>query len=393
MTVTLPASPVLLIGGGLVSAAATLLYLLVRLGRLLVTRLRRDPVLVIIMEAIGLIGVVGWIQSFISLRALALIAAEPEWEADIWPAVLDTFALAMGLAALRARALKRQDAHADWLAGIYSALAVIGNLGTALVVLQSEGQTNWLIVTVTICVRGLAPLTMLVGFHWLMHELGKSDPEPEPAPQYEALPPVVVTTVEEAVLVATTRGVVAPQGPVAALLAAHYPDALSPAPQVGGPRPDEPLPRQGDEVRDEAPDEAPLITVTRRLTSDEPQQTPQPDDVPDEDQLVTVTRRGAPARRAEAPQREEPGARQEDEPERTLVVLRRTTTTSGEAPDSRAVRMARLLLREPGLSNVKLAARLKFSASTADRLRPAANRELARLQAEAAEQEGQPAEA
>jgi hypothetical protein len=55
------------------------------------------------IEGIAAIGAIGWLQSYVSLHALALRSHEPGWEAATWPAVLDVFALVMGLAAVRAR--------------------------------------------------------------------------------------------------------------------------------------------------------------------------------------------------------------------------------------------------------------------------------------------------
>src|SRR5262249_41565894 len=69
---------------------------------------------------------IGWLQSYVSLRALALRGHEPGWEAATWPAVLDVFALVMGLAAVRARRERQPDRYAEVLVSVYSLAAIAG---------------------------------------------------------------------------------------------------------------------------------------------------------------------------------------------------------------------------------------------------------------------------
>jgi hypothetical protein len=374
MTVTVPASPVLILAGVIAAAAVVLLYWCIQLGKLMVTRLEHDPVMVVIMEAIGGIGVVGWIQSFVSLRALAFTASLPEWEADTSPALLDTFALAMGLAALRARHLRgKGDLHADVLAIGYSVVAVIGNVATALVVLHDAHETDLLTIFVTLAYRLWPPLTMLFGFHWLM---GNMSPKPPPAA-------VVVTRVEQiqqAVMVAVEAGLVELHDDVAAAL----PALMAPTPR----RVDGLGPRQADELRpchdDEESDARTLVTLTSSATSDDPDEARQDDEVGDE----TADDRGVV--------RPTKMARQADEPK--VVALRQTTRTTTTVippltndPDVR--KMGRALLANPRLSNVALGKKVGVSEPTARRKRPLAEGEALRLRALREAEPAQEAEA
>lgn len=169
-------TPMLLL---VISAAAAGLLVAALAGRLLV-RHGHDWTDAVAIEGIAAIGAIGWLQSYVSLRALALSGHEPAWEADTWPAVLDVFALVMGLAAVRARREGRPDRYAEVLAAIYSLAAIAGNVWTSLP------------DPVTVAVHGLPPLTMVVGWHWLLRRsagapsgeaapLATADTQPDPS--------------------------------------------------------------------------------------------------------------------------------------------------------------------------------------------------------------------
>lgn len=168
-TVSLPDWWVVAVAGAGAAAVLVVALAVKRIGEALV-RAGHPWYIAVGIEGVGAIGLVGWIQSYISLRALALLAQEPEWEADAWPAVLDTFAIVMGVAALGARGDDEHDRHADRLAYVYSAAAIAANILNALQTAISAGQTG-LPLVITLLVRGLAPLTMVLGFHWLMKRI------------------------------------------------------------------------------------------------------------------------------------------------------------------------------------------------------------------------------
>jgi len=381
MTVTVP-QPTLVLGALVTVAVIVMLVVAYRLGRLLVTELKHDPVMVVIMESIGGIGLVGWVQSFVSLRTLAFTASLPEWEADSSPALLDTFALAMGLAALRARHLRgKGDLHADILAIGYSLVAVVGNLATAVVVLHEAHQTDPFIIVVTLAYRMFPPLTMLVGFHWLM---GNVSPKP-------AAPTVVVTRVEQieqALMVAVRAGLVALHADVVPLLPALTTPEIRRVDEAEIRHGDDLLGCRVDEPGDEPRDDRRLVTVTNDVTSrvtndeaDDDRQGGDPDDESgDEPRLVRMT----------------PQPRQGDD-QPVVVALRKTTITTTELPpasdDPRIRKMGRALLAEPRLSNEALGKKVGCSEPTARRNRAAAEQEALRLRMLREAREPQEAEA
>lgn len=121
----------------------------------------------LVIEAVAVIGGIGAVQSYTALRWLALFGDLDEWLADVAPATVDLFAVAMGLAALRARRNDRRDRYADGLALGYSVAAVLANLAAAGLDVSTHGYTGAR-VGVVLLAHTAPVVTFLLGSHWLM---------------------------------------------------------------------------------------------------------------------------------------------------------------------------------------------------------------------------------
>jgi hypothetical protein len=151
------------VAGGLVALLAS--YLMAR--RLIAAKYTAADALVI--EAIALIGGIGAVQSYTALRWLALWGDLSEPLADVAPATVDVFAVAMGYAALWARRQGKdaRDRYADWLALSYSVAAVAANLAAAAIDVSDHRYSAARALVVLLW--HVAPvITFLLGSHWLM---------------------------------------------------------------------------------------------------------------------------------------------------------------------------------------------------------------------------------
>lgn len=136
-------------------------------GMLGLMRHGHDWVDALTIEVVTLIGAVGGAQSYVAMRQLALNGGLPEWQADTWPAVIDMFAVVMGLAALRGSGAGRKDVYATTLALIYSLAAVFGNLAIGWEQVQHDHLSGFSAIF-TMVAHGAPVATMLLGAHWLM---------------------------------------------------------------------------------------------------------------------------------------------------------------------------------------------------------------------------------
>jgi len=124
-----------------------------------------------VVESVSVIGAIGAVQSYTALRWLALLGDLGDWLADVAPATVDLFAVAMGLAALRARRSRDRDGYADGLALGYSVAAGGANLAAGWLDVSQHGYTGARVAVVL--VAHTAPvITFLLGSHWLMRRSG-----------------------------------------------------------------------------------------------------------------------------------------------------------------------------------------------------------------------------
>lgn len=136
-------------------------------GLLALMRHGHDWIDALTIEVVTAIGAIGGAQSYVAMRQLALNGGLPEWEADTWPAVIDMFAVVMGLAALRGSGAGRKDVYATTLALIYSLAAVFGNLAIGWEQVQQDHLSGFAAIF-TMVAHGAPVATMLLGAHWLM---------------------------------------------------------------------------------------------------------------------------------------------------------------------------------------------------------------------------------
>lgn len=136
-------------------------------GLLALMRHGHDWIDALTIEVVTLIGAIGGAQSYVAMRELALNGGLPEWQADTWPAVIDMFAVVMGLAALRGSGAGRRDVYATALALIYSLAAVFGNLAIGWEQVQHDHLSGFAAIF-TMVAHGAPVATMLLGAHWLM---------------------------------------------------------------------------------------------------------------------------------------------------------------------------------------------------------------------------------
>jgi hypothetical protein len=122
----------------------------------------------LVIEAVALIGAIGAVQSYTSLRWLALLGDLPEWMADIAPATVDVIAAVFGLAALSARRRGPRDRYADWLALGYSVAAVLANVAAAAFDVSTHPDYSWARIGVVLLWHTAPVVTFLLGSHWLM---------------------------------------------------------------------------------------------------------------------------------------------------------------------------------------------------------------------------------
>jgi hypothetical protein len=166
----------------------------------------------LVIEAIALIGSIGAVQSYTALRWLAVWGDLAEPVADVAPATVDVFAVAMGYAAFSARRRKQgaRDRYADLLALSYSVAAVLANLAAAGIDVSDHGYTGPRVAVVLLW--HVAPvITFLLGSHWLMRRpviqpdpdmetVGAADRQPDMKRSLESpalsAPPAVAPVIE-----------------------------------------------------------------------------------------------------------------------------------------------------------------------------------------------------
>jgi hypothetical protein len=130
-----------------------------------------------------MIGGIGAVQSYTALRWLALWGDLSEPLADVAPATVDVFAVAMGYAALWARRQGKgaRDRYADWLALSYSVAAVVANLAVAAIDV-SDHRYNAARASVVLFWHVAPVITFLLGSHWLMRRPATRQVAVQPEP-------------------------------------------------------------------------------------------------------------------------------------------------------------------------------------------------------------------